>query len=436
MLSFTQRAIRDGTLAPRTSSALGVSPKRAASALPRSLVSTSTRIAITESSARGEQVLEAASQNWTVLRATQFHAFVDRLLTMSKSAAARVPTNGGRDARFPFSKDLWLQPVSHYEVAARIVDLVEAGPTNTIEQFAGPEQFVSQDLAQKLGGRSWRTPFWMPTVGRFLAPSRMAQRSQAPTLSPGLPPGPTTCQRPTDVVNESGGRLLALAQRTPLAQGLPGEVGVLAAIAFCVALGFGIVALRFPCSLEPSRVTALLAGAVISVFALMRLITSPGAGALVNRVGERVVLSTGLAIVAVSSFAGFAQDYVRLLVLRGVGELAQPCSRCQRWRCSCVLLDLNSAVEQRARSRQDFSLVGLLARRSAVLLSGSLSAPHSSSTHSRSAWQPLWPLCFCGLPNRSRHSGSRTRAARRRRQLNQPKKRLSSWSNSLKGRSL
>ena len=124
------------------------------------------------------------------------------------------------------------------------------------------------------------------------------------------------------MVNESGGRIAALAQRTPWLKGLPGEVGVLAAIAFCVALGFGIVAPAIPVFARTFGVTALLAGAVISVFALMRLITSPGAGALVNRVGERVVLSTGLAIVAVSSFfAGFAQDYVQLLVLRGVGGI-------------------------------------------------------------------------------------------------------------------
>ena len=119
-----------------------------------------------------------------------------------------------------------------------------------------------------------------------------------------------------------GSRLTALAQRTPWLKGLPGEVGVLAAIAFCVALGFGIVAPAIPVFARTFGVTALLAGAVISVFALMRLITSPGAGALVNKVGERTVLSSGLAIVAVSSLlAGFSQTYVQLLVLRGVGGI-------------------------------------------------------------------------------------------------------------------
>ncbi len=115
-------------------------------------------------------------------------------------------------------------------------------------------------------------------------------------------------------------RLVERARRTPLLHGLPHEVGVLAAIAFCVALGFGIVAPAIPIYASSFGVSAFLAGAVISVFALMRLISSPGAGALVDRLGERRVLTTGLLIVAVSSaLAGLANNYVQLLVLRGVG---------------------------------------------------------------------------------------------------------------------
>lgn len=110
-------------------------------------------------------------------------------------------------------------------------------------------------------------------------------------------------------------------RRAPWA-GLPREVGVLAAIAFCVALGFGIVAPALPIFARTFGVSAFLAGAVISVFALMRLITAPGAGWLVNRVGERVVLATGLIIVAVSSFlAGLSVTYQQLLLLRGVGGI-------------------------------------------------------------------------------------------------------------------
>jgi MFS family permease len=99
-------------------------------------------------------------------------------------------------------------------------------------------------------------------------------------------------------------------------------VGVLALIAFCVALGFGILAPALPVFAREFGVSALEASAVISVFALVRLVTSPLAGALVDRIGERMVLATGIAIVALSSAAaGFSQTFVQLLVLRGVGGL-------------------------------------------------------------------------------------------------------------------
>lgn len=108
--------------------------------------------------------------------------------------------------------------------------------------------------------------------------------------------------------------------RVPTFGGLPREVSVLAAIAFCVALGFGIVIPAIPLFARTFGVSALAASAVISVFAAMRLISSPAAGWLVNRFGERVIMSTGLAIVGLSSLAaGFATDYLQLLVLRGIG---------------------------------------------------------------------------------------------------------------------
>ena len=106
----------------------------------------------------------------------------------------------------------------------------------------------------------------------------------------------------------------------PRIGGLPREVTVLAAIAFCVALGFGIVIPAIPLFARTFGVSAFAASAVISVFAFMRLISSPAAGWMVNRLGERNVMSAGLGIVGLSSLAaGFATDYVQLLVLRGVG---------------------------------------------------------------------------------------------------------------------
>lgn len=123
---------------------------------------------------------------------------------------------------------------------------------------------------------------------------------------------------------ERTGRVTAalsrVAQRVPMVRDLPPEVAVLAAIAFCVALGFGIVAPAIPLFARTFGVSAFAAGAVVSAFAFVRLVASPGAGVLVNRIGERRVLATGLAIVAVSSLAAaFAQGYWQLLVLRGLG---------------------------------------------------------------------------------------------------------------------
>jgi len=117
-------------------------------------------------------------------------------------------------------------------------------------------------------------------------------------------------------------RLRNAAHRTPLLRDLPPQVAVLTAIAFCVALGFGILAPALPVFARTFDVSIFQASAVISAFALVRFITSPLAGALTDRVGERIVLSSGLLIVAVSSaLAGFSQSYLQLLVLRGVGGL-------------------------------------------------------------------------------------------------------------------
>lgn len=111
-------------------------------------------------------------------------------------------------------------------------------------------------------------------------------------------------------------------QRTPLLRGLPSEVAALTAVAFCVALGFGILAPAIPVFAREFGVSMVAASAVISVFALMRFIGAPLAGWMVNRSSERFILVTGLLIVAVSSLAaGLAGDYTQLLVLRGLGGI-------------------------------------------------------------------------------------------------------------------
>jgi MFS transporter, DHA1 family, multidrug resistance protein len=105
-------------------------------------------------------------------------------------------------------------------------------------------------------------------------------------------------------------------------RGLPVEVRALVGVAFMVALGFGLVAPALPLFARQFGVGKAAAGAVVSAFAFMRLVMAPFVGRLVNAFGERVMLATGIGVVAVSSaLAGLAQSYWQLLVLRGIGGL-------------------------------------------------------------------------------------------------------------------
>lgn len=101
---------------------------------------------------------------------------------------------------------------------------------------------------------------------------------------------------------------------------LPGEVWALAAVACAVAVGFGIVAPVIPVFAREFGVGRTAAAAVVSAFAFMRLAFGPAGGWLVNRFGERLVLATGIGIVALSSLlTGLSQSYGQMLLLRGVG---------------------------------------------------------------------------------------------------------------------
>jgi DHA1 family multidrug resistance protein-like MFS transporter len=146
-------------------------------------------------------------------------------------------------------------------------------------------------------------------------------------------------------------RLGTRLRNLPWFEGLPREVAVLSAVAFCVALGFGILAPAIPVFAKTFDVTATQASAVISVFALMRLIGAVPAGWLVDRIGERSVLVTGLSIVAVSSaLAGFSTSFNQLLGFRGIGGLGSA-----MFTVSAMALLLRSVgPEQRGRAAGAF----------------------------------------------------------------------------------
>jgi MFS family permease len=101
---------------------------------------------------------------------------------------------------------------------------------------------------------------------------------------------------------------------------MPPEVAILTAVAFTVALGFGIVAPIIPSFACHFGVSVAVAASVISVFALMRVAGALPVGRLVDRFGEPGVMAAGITVVAVSSvLAGFSQSFTELLVLRGSG---------------------------------------------------------------------------------------------------------------------
>lgn len=112
--------------------------------------------------------------------------------------------------------------------------------------------------------------------------------------------------------------------RRPERLPLPREVGVLAVIAFVVALGFGIVAPALPLFARSFGVGTTAVGLAVSAFALFRFTFAFAGGALVERVGERLVLTAGLVIVAVGTgLAGLAGSFPVFLILRaasGIGS--------------------------------------------------------------------------------------------------------------------
>ena len=103
---------------------------------------------------------------------------------------------------------------------------------------------------------------------------------------------------------------------------LPREVYVLSSVAFFVALGYGMVIPAIPLFAKSFHVNNAQIGAIISAFALARFAMGLPAGKLIDIFGERRIQTTGLILVAVSSFAsGLAATYWQLLVFRALGGI-------------------------------------------------------------------------------------------------------------------
>jgi MFS family permease len=103
---------------------------------------------------------------------------------------------------------------------------------------------------------------------------------------------------------------------------IPTDLLVLIGAAVIVALGFGLIAPLLPQYAKSFDVTDAGAAAIVSVFALCRLVFAPLAGRFAEARGERIGYVTGVLIVAASTLAcAWAPSYWILLLVRGLGGI-------------------------------------------------------------------------------------------------------------------
>jgi MFS family permease len=117
-----------------------------------------------------------------------------------------------------------------------------------------------------------------------------------------------------------GDRPLTSALKVPLrwAQSHEGLLGVLVTTVF-INTGQGSMAPVLPLYAESLGVSLALVGLVVGGFGFGRLVMNIPAGLLADRFGQRVVICTGPAVVAVATLLmGFSTEYWHLLTLRFV----------------------------------------------------------------------------------------------------------------------
>jgi len=141
----------------------------------------------------------------------------------------------------------------------------------------------------------------------------------------------------------------------------PREVGVLVFASFFVAVGFGIIAPTIPLFAKSFGVNNAQVGSIISAFALARFASGLISGKFVDKFGERLVFTVGIAFVALSSFAAaLAQSYEQLLIFRAAGGLGS--SMFSVAAGSMLLRAVNDDQRARAQSLYNGSfLVGMMA---------------------------------------------------------------------------
>ena len=118
-----------------------------------------------------EQAIEASGVPFTIIRVTQFHGFVTEAL----DAQRHLPVTLG----LPVSA----QTIHMPDVAERLADLVEAGPSGRVADLGGPEQLTFREYAELWQKkRGIRRPIWALHL-----PGRIVARSGPGTTCRGCP---------------------------------------------------------------------------------------------------------------------------------------------------------------------------------------------------------------------------------------------------------
>ncbi|HWM33420.1 MAG TPA: SDR family oxidoreductase [Pseudolysinimonas sp.] len=126
-----------------------------------------------------EQAIEASGVPYTIIRVAQFHGFVHEVLEAQK----RLPVT----LVLPVSA----QTIHMPEVAQRLTELVEAGPSGRVTDLGGPEQLTLQEYARQWqAARGVSRPIWtLHLPGRTMAAFRAGHHM------PGLPGAGTVTYR-------------------------------------------------------------------------------------------------------------------------------------------------------------------------------------------------------------------------------------------------
>ncbi len=124
-----------------------------------------------------EKYLAESRLPHTILRATQFHQFVDGIFAAQKLLPAIIAP------KFSF------QPIATEDVAMRLAELVAEGPSGRVADIGGPEQLSARDLAQRWkNAKRLRRPVWTAGVPGKIGKAFAAGHN----LVPGAPYGTAT----------------------------------------------------------------------------------------------------------------------------------------------------------------------------------------------------------------------------------------------------